>query len=152
MESSASPEPGTKTYAGTIAILGAGPSGLVLAIALARRGLRSTVFERDVPPDAAPRFNPDRSYTIDISGHGLKALRHIDACAEFDDRMISFKGLKIPGRGTEEWTLPGWTGSRGDILRALMSVLEKYGDLVTTEFETRRGKRGHAIRIPDGRT
>lgn len=78
----------------------------MLAIALARRGLSSTVFERDVHPDAAPRFNPDRSYTIDISGHGLKALRHIDACGEFDDRMIRFKGLKIPGRGTEEWTLP----------------------------------------------
>jgi kynurenine 3-monooxygenase len=135
MESS-TPEPGTKTNAGTVAILGAGPSGLVLAIALARRGLSSTVFERDVHPDAAPRFNPDRSYTIDISGHGLKALRHIDACSEFDDRMIRFKGLKIPGGGTEEWTLPGWTGSRGDILRALMAVLEKYGDLVTMEFET----------------
>lgn len=136
MESS-TPVPGTKANAGTIAILGGGPSGLVLAIALARRGLGSTVFERDVHPDAAPRFNPDRSYTIDISGHGLKALRHIDACNEFDDRMIRFKGLKIPGRGTEEWALPGWTGSRGDILRALMAVLEKHGDLVTTEFETR---------------
>ena len=135
MESS-TPEPGAKTNARTIAILGAGPSGLVLAIALARRGLSSTVFERDVHPDAAPRFNPDRSYTIDISGHGLRALRHIDACSEFDERMIRFKGLKIPGGGTEEWTLPGWTGSRGDILRALMAVLEKYGDLVTMEFET----------------
>jgi kynurenine 3-monooxygenase len=133
---SLTPPPETKGNSGSVAILGAGPSGLVLAIALARRGLSSTVFERDVHPDMAPRFNPDRSYTIDISGHGLKALRHIDACSEFDDRMIRFKGLKIPGRGTEDWSLPGWTGSRGDILRALMSVLEKYGDLVTTEFET----------------
>jgi kynurenine 3-monooxygenase len=43
----------------------------------------------------APRFNSDRSYTIDISRHGLKAVRHIDACSYFDDRMIRFKGLKI---------------------------------------------------------
>jgi kynurenine 3-monooxygenase len=132
------PAPGTKAAQPGIAILGAGPSGLVLAIALARRGLHSTVFERDVHPDIAPRFNPDRSYTIDISGHGLKALRYIDACDEFDDRMIRFKGLKIPGRGTEEWTLPGWTGSRGDILRALMAVLEeKHGGWANIEFESR---------------
>ncbi|MFC9335080.1 FAD-dependent oxidoreductase [Arthrobacter sp. NPDC057009] len=121
---------------GTIAILGAGPAGLVLAIALARRGLSATIIERDLPPDIAPRFNPDRSYTIDISGHGLKALRHIDAVTEFDRRMFRFRGLKIPGRGTEEWTLPGWTGSRGDILRALMAVLSRYRDRAAMEFET----------------
>lgn len=115
---------------------GAGPAGLVLAISLARRGLSATVIERDVPPDIAPRLNPDRSYTIDISGHGLKALRHIEAVAEFDRRIFRFKGLKIPGRGTEEWTLPGWTGSRGDILRALMSVLDQHKDRVSMEFET----------------
>ena len=108
-----------------IAIVGAGPSGLVLAIALARRGIRTTVFERDAHPEVAPRFNPDRSYTIDISGHGLRALRHIDACSSFDDRLIRFKGLKIPGGRTSAWTLPGWTGSRGDILRALMALAEE---------------------------
>ena len=96
------------------------------------------VFERDAHPELAPRFNPDRSYTIDISGHGLRALRHIDACSYFDDRLIQFKGLKIPGGATEEWTLPGWTGSRGDILRALMALAgEKYQELVRFEFECR---------------
>ena len=121
-----------------IALIGGGPAALVAAIALARRGIRTSVFERDPHPEKAPRFNPDRSYTIDISGHGLKALRHIDACAYFDERMIRFKGLKIPGGGTEEWTLPGWTGSRGDILRALMALAEeKYQEWVTFEFERR---------------
>jgi kynurenine 3-monooxygenase len=121
-----------------IAIVGAGPSGLVLAIALARRGIPTEILERDLHPEVAPRFNPDRSYTIDISGHGLKALRHIDACSSFDERMIQFKGLKIPGGQTEEWTLPGWTGSRGDILRSLMAVAEtKYRDQVRFNFESR---------------
>ena len=82
-----------------IAIVGGSPAALVLAIALARRGIPTTVFERDAHPEVAPRFNPDRSYTIDISGHGLRALRHIDGCSYFDDRMIPFKGLKIPGGG-----------------------------------------------------
>ena len=120
--------PARKTEgAADIAIVGCGPAALVVAIALARRGIRTTVFERDPHPEQAPRFNPDRSYTIDISGHGLRALRHIDACSYFDDRMIRFKGLKIPGGGTEEWTLPGWTGSRGDILRALIALAtERY--------------------------
>jgi kynurenine 3-monooxygenase len=135
----ASPVSGARTSgAATIAFVGGGPAALVAAIALARRGVRTSVFERDAHPEVAPRFNPDRSYTIDISGHGLKALRHIDACAYFDDRMIQFKGLKIPGGRTEEWTLPGWTGSRGDILRALMALAdEKYREWVSPEFECR---------------
>ena len=37
------------------------------------------VLERDSHPEVAPRFNPDRSYTIDITGHGLRALRSVDA-------------------------------------------------------------------------
>ena len=121
-----------------IALIGGGPAALVAAIALARRGVRTSVFERDPHPEKAPRFNPDRSYTIDISGHGLKAIRHIDASRSFDERMIPFKGLKIPGGRTEEWTLPGWTGSRGDILRALMAVLEgKYREWIALEFNCR---------------
>jgi 2-polyprenyl-6-methoxyphenol hydroxylase-like FAD-dependent oxidoreductase len=121
-----------------IAFVGGGPAALVAAIALARRGVRTTVFERDAHPEVAPRFNPERSYTIDISGHGLRALRHIDACSYFEERLIPFKGLKIVGGGTEEWTLPGWTGSRGDILRALMALVEeKYREWVACEFECR---------------
>ena len=124
--------------AGEMVIVGGGPSALVAAIALARRGVRTSVLERDVHPALGPRFNPDRSYTIDISGHGLKALRHIDACSYFDDRMIQFKGLKIPGGITEEWRSPGWTGSRGDILRALMALAEEqYGPWISFEFECR---------------
>jgi 2-polyprenyl-6-methoxyphenol hydroxylase-like FAD-dependent oxidoreductase len=71
-----------------IAIVGGGPAGLVAAMALARRGIQTTVFEREVHPDTAPRFNPDRSYTIDITGHGLRALRHIDVTPYFDARML----------------------------------------------------------------
>src|ERR687883_832916 len=75
---------------GRIAIIGAGPAGLVAAIALARRGVPTTVFEREAHPELSPRFNPDRSYTIDITGHGLRALRHIDATTYFDDRLLPF--------------------------------------------------------------
>ena len=101
--------------ASDIAIVGAGPAGLVAAIALARRGVRSTVFERDEHPDQAPRFNADRSYTIDITGY-------VDATSYFDERMLAFNGIQYRGRVLEGWDKPGWTGSRGDIVRTLMAV------------------------------
>jgi len=50
---------GHREGTGDIAISGGGPAALVLAVALARRGIPTTVFERDAHPEAAPRFNPD---------------------------------------------------------------------------------------------
>ena len=90
-----------------IAIVGGGPAGLVAALALARRGIRTVVFERDSHPEVAPRFNPDRSYTIDITGHGLKALRSVDATSYFDARMLPFKGIQYHGRVVQDWPEPG---------------------------------------------
>ncbi len=120
-----------------IAIIGAGPGGLTAAISLARRGVRTTVFERDAHPEHTPRFNPDRSYAIDITGHGLRALRHIDALTQFDAGMIQFRGIKFRGRTGDRWSEPGWIGSRGDITRTLMSVVdERHRDLIRFEFET----------------
>jgi len=121
-----------------IAIVGGGPAGLVAAIALARRGIQTTVFERDVPPDAAPRFNPDRSYTIDITGHGLRALRHIDVTPYFDAGMLPFKGIQYQGRVVDDWPEQGWTGSRGDIVRSLMApIAEHYRKYVDLAFSSR---------------
>jgi kynurenine 3-monooxygenase len=128
----------TDSNAGDIAIVGGGPAGLVVAIALVRRGIRTTVFERDVHPEEAPRFNLDRSYTIDITGHGLRALRHIDATSYFDARMLAFKGIQYQGKVVDEWTEPGWTGTRGDIVRALSApIADHYQDHVEFEFDSR---------------
>ena len=126
------------TGAAGIAIIGGGPSGLVAALALARRGVRTTVFERDPHPEVAPRFNPDRSYTIDITGHGLQALRYVDATSYFDARMLPFKGIQYEGRVVQDWPEPGWTGSRGDIVRSIMApITERHEKDVEFEFQTR---------------
>ncbi|HEY0472215.1 MAG TPA: NAD(P)/FAD-dependent oxidoreductase [Kribbella sp.] len=120
-----------------IAIIGAGPGGLTAAIALARRGVRTTVFERDAHPERTPRFNPDRSYAIDITGHGLRALRHIDALTHFDAGMIQFRGIRFRGVTGDRWSEPGWIGSRGDIMRTLMAVVDdRHRDLIQFEFES----------------
>src|SRR4029450_13894654 len=110
----------TESSIGRIAIVGGGPAGLVAAIALARRGIPTTVLERDAHPELAPRFNPDRSYTIDITGHGLRALRHIDATSYFDARLMPFRGLHYYDQVIEDWTGPGCTGSRGHLLLDLL--------------------------------
>lgn len=132
---------------GRIAVIGAGPAGLVAAIALARRGIPTTVFERDAHPELSPRFNPDRSYTIDITGHGLRALRHIDATTYFDDRLLPFRGIQYEDRVVEDWPEQGWTGSRGDILRALTAVVaNRHKEQIDIEF----GSRVTAIDVAEG--
>ncbi len=141
------PRTGTQDGAGRIGIVGGGPAGLVAAIALARSGIPTTVLERDAHPDLTPRFDPDRSYTIDITGHGLRALRQIDATEYFDDRLLPFRGIQYGDRVVEDWPEPGWTGSRGDILRALMAVVaDRHEGAVHVEF----GCRVSDVDVPTG--
>jgi hypothetical protein len=48
---------------------------------------------------------------------------------------MPFRGLQYEDHVVEDWTEPGWTGSRGDILRALTAlVTDGYDDLVHIEF------------------
>jgi len=63
-----------------IGIVGAGPAGLVAAIALARRGLSTTVFERDMhPADAVWKPEADavswisERHLFDNRLHGLRS-------------------------------------------------------------------------------
>ena len=62
---------------GVVAVCGAGPAGLIMAMALARRGIKVDVYEQEGDHETVPRYNPNRSYTIDITGHGLKALEYV---------------------------------------------------------------------------
>lgn len=124
----------------SVLIIGGGPAGLTLAHALAKRdALDITVVERDPAPFDCPTTT-DRSYTIDITGHGLRAVRYLDAVEAFDRQLLAFKGVRMhrPIRKHIPWTDSGWTGSRGDILKVLLGDLNaKYPGRVQFRWQTR---------------
>ncbi|MEO0440672.1 MAG: FAD-dependent monooxygenase, partial [Pseudomonadota bacterium] len=122
---------------GKIAIIGCGPAGIMSAISFARRGVETVVIEANGDPSTAPSYNPDRSYAIDVTGHGLNAIAHIDAVEDFDWELIRFKGIDAGKGGIHPWDEPGWIGSRGDIMRVLMKIIgEKYSKFVTFQFNS----------------
>lgn len=120
-----------------IAIVGCGPAGVVSAICLARRGVASTIIDAGDNPLRSATYNPSRSYAIDITGHGLNAIRHVDAGAAFDEHMIPFTGINADRKLVDAWNEPGWIGSRGDIMRVFMlEIQNRYSDLVTFHFNS----------------
>jgi len=140
-----------------IAIIGAGPAGLTCGLALARRGIDITIVEKGRNHLEAATYNPSRSYTIDITGHGKKAADHVGATKRFDQELIRFRGLKYalpawtnraPTKTiTEAYPGQGWTGSRGDICRVLQAELNQVNSpntrlLFSTEAHLIDAKRG----------
>ena len=117
-----------------IAIIGAGPAGLTMALALTRRGAGSvTIFDVSDDHSIAATYNPDRSYSIDITGHGYRAAHYVNIVSRFDKELIPFLGFRyavpswlyryLPIYIPENYMGKGWTGSRGDICRALLLSL-----------------------------
>lgn len=110
-----------------IGIIGAGPSGLTLALALSKReNMHITVFEKAPDHRNAPSYNPMRSYTIDITGHGARAVNYLNMKARFDNNLIPFKGIRVPAIHAsleEPYHGDGWTGSRGDIVKVLQEEI-----------------------------
>lgn len=94
-----------------IAIVGAGPAGLMLALTLLvrREGravsppLSLTILEREDDHAVRDRANPDRSYTIDVTGHGRWAVAQIgpSLLARFDRELIPFRGIRAHPLGND---------------------------------------------------
>jgi 2-polyprenyl-6-methoxyphenol hydroxylase-like FAD-dependent oxidoreductase len=146
-----------------IAIIGAGPAGLTCGLALARRGIDITIVERGGNHLETATYNPNRSYTIDITGHGKKAADHVGATKRFDQELIRFRGLKYalpawtnraPTKTlTEAYPGQGWTGSRGDICRVLQTELRQVGSpgtrlLFSTEAHLIDARKGTLLLEP----
>lgn len=110
-----------------IGIIGAGPSGLTLALALSKRkNTHITVYEKAPDHRKSPTYNPMRSYTIDITGHGARAIEYLNMKERFNQSLIPFKGIRVPAIHAsleEPYIGDGWTGSRGDIVKVIQEEI-----------------------------
>ena len=102
------------------------------------------VFEQGADHKAAASYDPNRSYTIDITGHGASAVKALGAVEIFDEKLIKFTGLRVLVTGEDKWfDGKGWTGSRGDICQALLEVVsptvEVHFDTTAEILEEQRG-------------
>lgn len=81
-----------------VAVVGAGPVGLLAALALARRGFKKVrVYDRlsqPPKPDAAEWGDPDRSYNLGIGGRGQRALERFEAIDRVDRWSQTVVGRK----------------------------------------------------------
>ena len=124
-----------------VGIIGAGPSGLTLAYALSKRAnVHVTVFEKGHDHRKIPSYNPLRSYTIDITGHGARAVEYLNMKERFNKDLILFKGIRLPiinPKLEETYHGEGWTGSRGDIVKGIQEeIIEKTSGNVEIRFDT----------------
>ena len=123
---------------GSVAIVGAGPGGAILARLLNRRGYAVTVYERDESPTARPQggsldLRADSGQrAVDEAGlsEAFKRLSREDAKAF---RMIDSSGTALPGMGQETHENPGPEIDRGDLRAMLLAALP--ADLVAWDHQ-----------------
>jgi kynurenine 3-monooxygenase len=88
-----------------IAIIGGGPAGSLLAILLARRGLRPLVIERGAQFSwAAPRGG--RSINLALAARGIAALRRVGIEADVARLLIPMRGRMVHDLRGEQRFLP----------------------------------------------
>jgi kynurenine 3-monooxygenase len=89
----------------SIAIIGGGPAGSLLAILLARRGLESTVIER------SPRFTATaqpggRSINLALAARGIAALRRAGLEADVTKLLIPMRGRMLHDAAAKQRFMP----------------------------------------------
>ena len=131
------------TPAGPVTIVGAGPTGALLAIILRRLGLEVTLYERRADPRHAAGES-GRSINLALADRGIHALKQAGVYDEVIGTLMPMRGRLVHQRdGTESLHLYGqrpdevlYSVSRHALSRALLAVAaEKYG--VTVRFEHR---------------
>ncbi len=115
-----------------IAVVGAGPVGSLLAVLLAKKGLKVDVFERR-PDLRKAKTIEGKSINLALSNRGFKALR----LAGFENEI---KDISIPMYGRQMHDVQGnltfqpygkegeaiFSVSRGELNRKLMNLADKY--------------------------
>lgn len=117
------------TDAPAVAIVGAGPSGVLLAILLRRRGHRVTVY--DARPDPRLRAaESGRSINLALAARGIDALQRAGVHEALRDAMVPMRGRLIHDRdGGSSWQPYGnrpdeviHAIGRGDLSRRLVAI------------------------------
>jgi kynurenine 3-monooxygenase len=77
-----------------ITIAGAGPSGCLLALLLARRGQRVTVYERRPDPALQPT-EAGRSINLALAARGIRALREAGVMESVAPLLVPMRGRRL---------------------------------------------------------
>ncbi|MBM3980404.1 MAG: hypothetical protein FJ304_08970, partial [Planctomycetes bacterium] len=84
-----------------VTLVGGGLAGSLLALMLARRGVRVTVFERRAD-QRAEQVEEGRSINLALSARGIHALTQVGLDAEVLSRAIPMRGRFIHAVGTRD--------------------------------------------------
>lgn len=126
-----------------VAVVGAGLTGSLLAILLARRGMKVTILERR-PDMRVETISAGRSINLNITRRGLRALDKAGLKQTILDNSVPMMGRLIHSRqgeltyqayGRDESEF-GNSVSRGELNKTLMTEAEKTGK-VTIQFSSR---------------
>jgi kynurenine 3-monooxygenase len=118
----------------TITIVGAGPVGSLMAIFLARRGLKVVVYERR--PDMRREEIPaGRSINLALANRGIDALSRVDLMDQVEKHLIPMRGRMIHGPDGALQLQPYgskpheviYSVSRGELNKTLMTAAEASG-------------------------
>jgi kynurenine 3-monooxygenase len=90
---------------GAIAVIGAGLSGNLIAIMLARQGFDVTVYERQAAPGGA-RNPAGRSINLALAARGIRALEQADAFSDIEPLLLPMHGRFVHERDRSEKFLP----------------------------------------------
>ncbi|MBA3856411.1 MAG: kynurenine 3-monooxygenase [Cyanobacteria bacterium PR.3.49] len=126
-----------------VCIVGAGLTGSLMAVFLARHGMRVTILERR-PDMRAESISAGRSINLNITRRGLRALERAGLEAEILKQSVPMMGRLMHSRSGETTYQPygrdesefGNSVSRGELNKTLMTAAEKAGN-VTIRFNQR---------------
>lgn len=86
----------TSESAPTVVVVGAGPSGLVAGMLLAKRGCQVKIFDKREPPEELPT---NRTFPISLNSRALTALEAAGVkldVIESKKPLTGFKNIKSP--------------------------------------------------------
>lgn len=126
-----------------VCVVGAGLTGSLLAVFLARRGMRVTMLERR-PDMRVAEISAGRSINLNITRRGLRALQKAGLEESILKDSVPMMGRLIHSRTGETTYQPygrddsefGNSVSRGELNKTLMTAAEKAG-AVTIRFNER---------------